>query len=906
MTANADDSRSRQTKLQQLVSAATALPPGEREAFLRANAPDETLAAEAMALLRSTTNDDATLVGDASGGRERVQSTATGELLAKLGKAPKLDVDRFALETEVGKGGMGAVLRIHDRLLNRRVAMKVLLERAAPRDDDEKRLANQLLGRFLEEAQVTSQLDHPGVVPVHELGLDATGKVYFTMRLVKGRTASDVFADAFAGHEQWPLTRALEVVLKVCDTMAYAHDKGVLHRDLKPSNVMVGRFGEVYVMDWGLAKVLGQTDRHDLRIAKDPGTGASKIESARRRDAETDTASSVVSMDGQQLGTPSYMPPEQARSEELDVRADVYAIGAMMYELLTGRAPYVTPGVRQPAYRILNDVVEGPPKRIEDVRKGVPAELVAIVEKAMARDRGERFASVTELSNDLRAFLAQRVVKAYRTGALVEMNLWVRRNKALAASLAATALILVLGLVGTSTYASDANAAREEAEEQKIFVEGKVAQFNQLSLVVDLERLLETEPELTPGAPEQVALIEDWLERATFLLQKKADASAVVRSLQRSAGSWSVTYRDGVVVGATTGDAASLAAERFLERSLRDLLERLPDLEKLVPDMARRGRWAKSVGPLTLAHPNAKHTWAEARAAIARADGVVANELYKGQDIPLRDEDVWGLVPIGMNPQSKLWEFYDLRSAWDGVQDPATLPIPTHEPDGRIKVTGDTGIVFVLLPGGTLPQGTPADDEGAKKRLTVRLDPFFLGKYEVTQGQWVRWTDENPSDSKTRNDLALPVERVSWLDAEPVLRAHGLTLPSELQWEYGVRAGTTTNWWTGDDRAAIEAAEGVNHNQVLPVGSWRANGRGLFDMGGSLWEWCLDEHSDYGPERVGDGRRPDPAGGSVSRCVRGGCWDGDPVMAESGTRGQFSPALRHSRLGLRAARTSRL
>ena len=173
-------------------------------------------------------------------GGDQVQSTATGELLARLATAPKLDAQRFVIEGQLGQGGMGAVLRIHDRFLNRRLAMKVLLERAEPRDEHERRLAHQLLGRFLEEAQVTSQLDHPGVAPVHELGLDQTGKIWFTMRMVKGRTASEVFADAFAGSQDWPLTRALEVLLKVCDTMAYAHDKGVLHRDLKPSNVMVG------------------------------------------------------------------------------------------------------------------------------------------------------------------------------------------------------------------------------------------------------------------------------------------------------------------------------------------------------------------------------------------------------------------------------------------------------------------------------------------------------------------------------------------------------------------------------------------------------------------------------------------------------------------------------------------
>ena len=396
---------------------------------------------------------------------DRVQSTATGELLRKLAVAPKLDEARYTLETEIGKGGMGVVMRIHDQHLNRRLAMKVLLERGEPRDDEERRLVHQLLGRFLEEAQVTSQLDHPGVVPVHELGLDQRGKVYFTMRLVKGRTANEVFADAREETNDWTTTRALEVILKVCDTMAYAHDKGVLHRDLKPANVMVGRFGEVYVMDWGLAKVLGQSDRHDLRIATQPGTGASVLATARQRDSEGETGSSVVSMDGQQLGTPSYMAPEQARSEELDQRADVYSIGAMIYELLTGRAPYTVPGARQPAYRVLNDVVDGPPKRIEDLQKGVPAELVAIVERAMARERGDRYANVLDLAADLRAFLAQRVVRAYRTGALVEIHLWVRRNRGLAAAVAVAALTLVAGTLGTLSFARQAEARAQQVSQ---------------------------------------------------------------------------------------------------------------------------------------------------------------------------------------------------------------------------------------------------------------------------------------------------------------------------------------------------------------------------------------------------------------------------------------------------------
>ncbi len=818
---------------------------------------------------------------------DKVQSTATSELLAKLATAPKLDAQRFVLEGEVGQGGMGVVLKIHDRFLNRRLAMKVLIERAAPRDEEERQLVRQLLGRFLEEAQVTSQLDHPGVVPVHELGLDAAGKVYFTMRLVKGRTASEVFADAFVGEHDWPLTRALEVVLKVCDTMAYAHDKGVLHRDLKPRNVMVGKFGEVYVMDWGLAKVIGQADRHDLRIQQDASTGMSKIESARKRDGETDTASSVVSMDGQQLGTPSYMSPEQARSEELDQRTDVYAIGAILYELLTGRAPYTTAGVRQPAYRILNDVVDGPCKRIEDVHKGVPAELVAIVERAMARDRNARYPNVLALAADVRAFLAQRVVRAYRTGALVEMKLWMRRNKALAASLAAAALILVLGIAGTTAYAREADQRAIAETTARTELTGKVKDFDQLAQVVTYERLIAAEPTLSPGWPGQVEAIDAWLRDARSLLAQRVDLTmTAARQL-------------------LPADPAAATAAQFLAKSLGELLRKLPQLEGLLPEVEKRQQWARHIGPLTLAHPNAKHTWAEARAAIAKADGVVASTLYAGQDIPLRDEDVWGLVPIGMNAQSKLWEFYDLRSAWDGVQDPATLPIPLHGVDGRLTITGETGIVFVLLPGGTLPPDTPTDDEGAKKRLTVRLDPFFLGKYEVTQGQWLRWTATNPSHSKTENNLALPVEQVSWVDIDPVLHAHGLVLPSELQWEYGIRAGTTTKWWTGSDEEGVEAKENVGSRSLRPVGSKSYNGFALFDTGGNVWEWCFDEFSSYGAERVGDGRRPEPSGGPVNRCPRGGNFVFAPHNAQSAVRNGIPSAFRSGSLGLRAARTLR-
>src|SRR5688500_466293 len=205
---------------------------------------------------------------------------------------------------------MGVVLRVWDEDLRRHLAMKVMLGKglgtAAGRPSDPK-----LLARFLEEAQVTGQLDHPGIVPVHDLGLDAEGRVYFTMKLVKGVTLGEVFDERARGEGGWTQQRVLGLLLKVCEAMSYAHAKGVIHRDLKPANVMVGKFGEVYVMDWGLAKILGREDGKDVRIRPNgaPPEGGRRRSDRRARPAEMpDTA--LYTMDGDVLGTPAYMPPE--------------------------------------------------------------------------------------------------------------------------------------------------------------------------------------------------------------------------------------------------------------------------------------------------------------------------------------------------------------------------------------------------------------------------------------------------------------------------------------------------------------------------------------------------------------------------------------------------------------------
>ncbi len=263
-------------------------------------------------------------------GEEQSTSDFSSVVLSRLaGRGPA--AKRYRIQGEITRGGMGAILRAWDEDLRRHLAMKVILGQVREEETGKTPpVDRRVLARFLEEAQVTGQLEHPGIVPVHELGLDGEGRVYFTMKLVEGRTFGEVLELVRERREDWTQTRALGVIQKVCEAMSYAHAKGVIHRDLKPANVMVGRFGEVYVMDWGLAKILGRDE-----------AGQGRVESERRAARELDPGSSMHTLQGDVLGTPAYMPPEQAlgRIDEIGPPSDVYAVGAMLYHLLAGHQP---------------------------------------------------------------------------------------------------------------------------------------------------------------------------------------------------------------------------------------------------------------------------------------------------------------------------------------------------------------------------------------------------------------------------------------------------------------------------------------------------------------------------------------------------------------------------------------
>ncbi len=297
--------------------------------------------------------------------------------LRAIAAEPDFSATKYRFVKELARGGMGTVYLAEDTELNRQVAIKVL---------NTPELTEDLRRRMIREAQIIARLEHPGIVPVHDVGVLPDGRVFYAMKFVRG-----VRLDEYAANTE-SIKDRLRKFQSACDAVAFAHAHGVIHRDLKPQNIMIGSFGEVLVLDWGVAKIL----REDSSVLSE---GDALVPSP------YDTAHGTL------MGTRQYMSPEQARGEiaQLDERADIYSLGAVLYFLLTNQSP----GAARP--RSLNPHV------------AKPAEAVCL--KAMAQERSQRYASAAELSAEVGRLLDEEPVAAYRENVLEKASRWFVKNR---------------------------------------------------------------------------------------------------------------------------------------------------------------------------------------------------------------------------------------------------------------------------------------------------------------------------------------------------------------------------------------------------------------------------------------------------------------------------------------------
>ena len=341
-------------------------------------------------------------------------------------KEAKENMARYIMGKRLGSGAIGQVIEATDEHLGRNVAIKIL--------QDNNGIDRDRIARFIAEAQIIAQLEHPTIVPVHEIGRMPGGLPYFTMKQVKGQLLSEVINDMRVNNEKKDMrrytTRLLRRFSSLCNGIAYAHSKGVVHRDLKPDNIMIGEYGEIQIMDWGLAKVMSE---NEVRSTSDICTVRS--------------SKAMSTLDGSIAGTPSYMSPEQARGEldKITPASDIFSLGLLLAEIIT----LVRVFRCQESSVTLRQVGRAGPIDIAELNRkvNVPKEIQAIIRKCTMPDPKDRYQSAEDLSDDIKAYMENRGVTAMPDNQYDKIRKWTMRHQMSAGLIIGTIATLIIGTV---------------------------------------------------------------------------------------------------------------------------------------------------------------------------------------------------------------------------------------------------------------------------------------------------------------------------------------------------------------------------------------------------------------------------------------------------------------------------
>lgn len=790
----------------------------------------------------------------------------------------------------IGLGGMGEVRRVCDRRLNRLMAMKIL----RPEWSADAGAA----ARFVEEAQATAQLQHPGIVPVHEIGRLADGRIYFTMKEVQGRTLAQVIDDVHdqADHDRggtsadgWSFRRLIDAFRAVCDAVAYAHSRGVVHRDLKPQNIMVGQFGEVLVLDWGLAMVVGRA----------AGVGA--VHTVRSEDDALATSLGTVS------GTPAYMPPEQARghNERIGPASDVYSLGAILYQILAGRSPFPEGS----ADAVLQQVINGPPvplhqlsvrtavasrppsaaettvvahnataagatidlssvlvhPRRQGARLPMPDELVAACQRAMAREPDERFANAAALALEIAAWIE---------GAR-------RREQGLARVAQAQSLLPAL--------------AELEARAQFLLRQAR-------------ERLEELKPWDTAEQKQPAWDLEDQAKQLSERVE--VEESQVLRLLHAALSD-----------APDLSEAHAALASHYRRRHEQAEQEHDPDARRLESllrshDRGEHALWLAGDGALTLVTEPAGATvelyrYVErGRRRVAESAGILGQTPLLG--VPLAKGD-WLLVITAAGRATVRYPVSIGRlEHWDGVAPGQSQPRKVWLPALDALRAGE-----IYVPCGWYQRGGDAMASGSGRSERVWLDAFIINRFAVTNREYQAFLDAlvaagdleqaqrcAPREQTggpfvgSRDGLRFvlpeswpadgPVVDIDWWCADAYARWSGARLLGNDEWEKAARGvdGRMYPWGDGFDATFSrmrDSVQGLSSTTAVDSHPVDESPYGVRGMAGNACTWC--------------------AGGSPERRpYRGGAWAFHQASVRSACRFLADPSYRYFGLGVRIGR----
>ena len=834
--------------------------------------------------------DRPTLVAHTDQGRDTAELHEGQVAVAEPGS---VEQDRYTDLGVIGRGGMGEVRRVRDRQLGRVVAMKLLRDELAERP--------VTVARFTAEAQVAAQLQHPGIPPVHDAGTLPDGRRWFTMKEVRGRTLNEALRALHGATRdgRWGVTddglsfaRLIDVFAKVCEAVGYAHARGVVHRDLKPDNVMLGAHGEVLVLDWGIAKILGQEEQEEA------------VTTLRDSDDDLQTRFGAVT------GTPSYMSPEQAQGdpELLGPASDTYSLGVVLYELLTSTVPYtggsplavvtsMLMGQRRTVRDQLATVHEPPPP--------LPDELVDLCEAALSPDPADRPADGAAMASAVRAWL-EGARRRERASALVDEACRLRPRAA-----AERGRAVEVRAEAGSLLAPLPPWAEESAKQPgwTLLDAARDAEQHAERLELEAERLL------------TAALSHD-------PLLDEAHACLV-------AG-----YREEHARAEASGDR--LRATRA-ELRLRDHLGSLPSAH---PEARRATIYLSGMAGIDL------HTDPPGAAVELRRYDTRGRRWVLGPGRAVGTTPLSGLaVPMGsyrleLTAPGRATVRYPVvvgrGSTWDGVPPDASEPHVV-----RLPLASEVGPDDCVVPAGWFEVGGDPEASGGLVGSRRWCDGFVIRRFPATQRQWLtfvqdlvdrgddatfavavpreRGTDAGPGSvlygQDERGRLTLPPH---WRPDDPAImvdfpaaQAYAAweaertgqpwRLPLELEWEKAGRGVDGRRFPWGDHFDASWCCLGDSHRgekRFAPVDSFPVDCSpyGVRGLAGNVRDWCADVWLADGPtgERVQPG---DPGDALSWRVRRGGSWGDMPARARLADRDWYHPGYRYDYLGVRLVRS---